>query len=398
MTGRSPLRILVCGTLLLLISLGSLQTLGLFMAPVSAELGWGRGVLSFAIALQSLIWGIATPLAGAVADKYGPGRVLAVGGVVYATGLALMGFAEAPIDATISIGVFIGLGMSMTMFPIVLSIVGRVTEPAKRTLYLGIASAGGSSGMFILVPMGQFFIDWQGWSMALIMLAGIAFVMTPLAAGLAIGPPGQDENPSGQTLWQAVKEAGVHKGFILLTAGYFVCGFQTRFIGTHFPALLQDVGIGAAIGATALAVIGVFNMIGTFTFGWAAVKWRSKYLLAWLYLGRSIAMTAFFLLPITETSTIVFSIVIGFFWLATVPLTGAIVSQIFGPTYVATLYGITFFGHQLGSFLGVWLGGFLFDLTGNYDAIWWCAVALGGIACLMHFPIDDKPVMRAATI
>jgi predicted MFS family arabinose efflux permease len=393
---RTPFLILVLGTLILLLSLGVRQTFGLFLTPISADLGWGREVFSLAVAVQSLFWGVATPFAGAIADRWGPGRVVAVGGAIYAVGLHLMAQATSPFDATFSIGFLTGVGMAATMFPIVLSVIGRTTPPHRRNLYLGIASAGGSSGMFVMVPMTQLFLDWYGWALALVVLAAVTALIVPLAAAVAIGPPRPEERRGGQSLGAAIREASGHSGFILASSAYFVCGFQTLFFSAHFPAMLQDMGLSAGLGATALAILGFFNMIGCFAWGAAGGRMRPKYLLAALYSARSVVMAAFVFVPVSETGVIVFCCLLGLVWLATVPLTTAVVAQIFGPAYVATLYGFSFFTHQLGSFLGIWLGGYLYDATGSYEAIWWVAVALGLVASLMHFPIDDRPIARVA--
>ena len=349
-----------------------------------------------AIAAHAIIWGIATPLVGALADKYGPGRVVSIGGVIYAGGLFMMSQASTPIDATIGIGLLAGVGMSATMFPIILSVISRVTAVNRRNLYLGIASAGGSAGMFVVIPIGQLFLDWYGWVTALMLIAVLTGLIVPLAASVAIGRPSADELGASQGLGQAIREAATHKGFLLVTGAYFVCGFQIQFIGAHFPAMINDFGFAPTTGATALTLVGLFNVFGCLAWGAASGRLRTKYLLAALYSIRSVVMTAFILLPVSETSVYIFAGVMGTLWLATVPLTSAVVTQIFGPTYVATLFGFSFLGHQLGSFLGIWLGGRLYDATGTYDAIWWTAIALGLIASLLHFPIDDRPVVRAA--
>ena len=395
-TWRTPFLVLVCATLVLLISLGMRQTHGLILAPLSDDLGWGREIFSFAVALQALIWGLATPVVGVITDKWGPGRVVAGGGILYATGVYLMSQASEPIDATISIGFLAGIGMAATMFPVLLSVVARVTPERKRTLYLAIASAGGSSGMFVTVPAAHLFVDTWGWAAALLMIAVVTALIVPLSVAVAIGPPRPEESPTGHTLGSAVREARTHHGFLLLCTAYFVCGFQTMFVSSHLPAMLQDFDVSTGMGALALTLIGLFNVIGCFVWGAAGGRFRAKYLLCWVYLVRSAAMTVFFLLPITSTSIVVFACVAGFAWLATVPLTAAVVVGIFGPTYVATLYGFAFFSHQIGAFLGIWLGGALYDSTGSYATVWWTAVVLGLIATLMHYPIDDKPVARLA--
>lgn len=389
---QTPLIVLVCGTLICLISLGARNTYGLLLGPVSSDLGWGREVFSLAMAMQAMVWGVATPFAGAIADKYGPGRVLAAGGIGFALGLYLMSVASAPWESMLSIGFLTGMAMAATTFPIVLAVVGRVAPEKHRSLYLGIASAGGSSGQLLVVPGAQWAIDAWGWPVMLVALAGLCALMTPLAAGLA---GGQNTGGAGtQSFSDAIAEASRHGGFLLLTAGYFVCGFQIQFISSHLPALLSDNGISAWWAATAIAVIGLANMAGCFLWGWLGGRYRSKYLLCVLYLARSIIMALFFALPITTASLIAFSIGIGIVWLATVPLTTNVVGRIFGLQYLATLFGFTFFSHQIGSFVGIWLGGIVYDATGSYAAIWWIAVALGLIAALVNYPIDDRPVAR----
>ena len=393
---RTPVLVLVCATLILLVSLGMRQTHGLMLAPLSDDLGWGREIFSFAVALQALVWGLATPAVGVIADRWGPGRVVAGGGVLYCAGVYLMSRADEPIDATLGIGFLAGVGMAATMFPVLLSAVARVTPERKRSLYLGIASAGGSSGMFVTVPAAHLFIDLWGWASAMAAIAAVTALIVPLAAAVAIGPPRPEESPSGQSLRAAIGEACGHRGFLLLTAAYFVCGFQTMFVSSHLPAMLRDFDVSDDMGAAALTLIGLFNVIGCFVLGGAGGRFRAKYLLCWVYLLRSAAMAAFFLLPVTGGSIVVFACVAGFAWLATVPLTASVVAGIFGPTYVATLYGFTFFSHQIGAFLGIWLGGVLYDSTGSYAAVWWTAVILGLIAALMHYPIDDRPTARLA--
>lgn len=393
---RTPVLILVCGTLILLLSLGARQTYGLLMAPVSADLGWGREIFSFAVAVQALVWGFAAPPLGALADRYGPGRVVAVSGLIYVVGLYMMSEARDPIDAHLSIGFLTGVGMAGTMFPIIMSVVARVTPANRRSLYLGIASAGGSSGMFFTVPAVQLAIDSWGWAAAILLIAGAVALIVPLAYAIAIGPPGKGGAPEAGGVGPAVREAGAHRGFLLLTAGYFVCGFQTMFVGAHLPAMLQDFSVSPRMGAVALTLIGLFNVIGCFVWGVAGGRWPAKYLLCALYLSRSLVMMVFFVVPITNTSVIVFAVVVGLLWLGTVPLTGTIVAQIFGPSYVATIYGMVYLNHQIGAFLGIWLGGVLYDSTGSYALVWWISVALGGVAALLHYPIDDRPIAREA--
>jgi len=393
----TPLVVLVCGTTILLLSFGLRQNLGLYMWPMSTDLGWGREALSFAIALQSLIWGIATPLMGFLADRFGPAKVVAAGGLLYSCGLYILSNASYPVDATIGIGVFTGFALSMTSFPIILSVIGRRYPPLKRSLILGIATAGGSSGQLFLVPLGHWLIDDVGWIQSLIFLAILSTLIVPLSVAMVGGNQRADDDYANQTFSDAMLEARTHSGYILLTTGYFVCGFQTMFISAHLPAYLTDLGQPSWTGATALTLIGGFNVIGCVLWGkWGDTK-SKKNLLALLYCLRAIVMIGFILMPITPTSLIIFSSLLGMLWLGTVPLTTGVVVQIFGTQYMATLVGFTFVSHQIGSFLGIWLGGVVYDLTGNYDYIFWGGAVLGLIAAIIHVPLDDKPLARIAS-
>ena len=393
----TPLVVLVCGTTILLLSFGLRQNLGLYMWPMSTDLGWGREALSFAIALQSLIWGIATPLMGFLADRFGPAKVVAAGGLLYSCGLYILSNASYPVDATIGIGVFTGFALSMTSFPVILSVIGRRYPPLKRSLILGIATAGGSSGQLFLVPLGHWLIDDIGWIQSLIFLAMLSALIVPLSVAMAGGNQRADDDYANQTFSDAMLEARTHSGYILLTTGYFVCGFQTMFISAHLPAYLTDLGQPSWTGATALTLIGGFNVIGCVLWGkWGDTK-SKKNLLALLYCLRAIVMIGFILMPVTPTSLIIFSTLLGMLWLGTVPLTTGVVVQIFGTQYMATLVGFTFVGHQIGSFLGIWLGGVVYDLTGNYDYIFWGGAILGLIAAIIHVPLDDKPLPRIAS-
>ncbi len=389
--------VLVCGTTILLLSFGLRQNLGLYMWPMSSDLGWGREALSFAIALQSLIWGIATPLTGFLADRFGPAKVVAAGGLLYSCGLYILSNASYPVDATIGIGVFTGFALSMTSFPIILSVIGRRYPPLKRSLILGIATAGGSSGQLFLVPLGHWLIDDVGWVQSLIFLAILSALIVPLSVAMVGGNRRADDDYANQTFSDAMFEARTHSGYILLTTGYFVCGFQTMFISAHLPAYLTDLGQPSWTGATALTLIGGFNVIGCVLWGkWGDTK-SKKNLLALLYCLRAIVMIGFILMPITPTSLIIFYSLLGMLWLGTVPLTTGVVVQIFGTQYMATLVGFTFVSHQIGSFLGIWLGGVVYDLTGNYDYIFWGGAILGFIAAIIHAPLDDKPLPRLAS-
>jgi MFS family permease len=393
---RTPIVVLVCGTIVLLLSFGIRTSFGLFLRPVIGEFGWGREVFAFAIALQILLWGVAQPFAGAIADKYGAGRVVAACGVLYALGIALMARAESPFGFTLGAGLLVGIGLSGTSFPIILAVIARSVAAHRRSLFLGLGAAGGSSGQLLMVPLGQAFIDGYGWIMALGLLAAVSLAMVPLAAALAGRSQLGARAEAAQSLGNAVREAGGHGGYWFLTAGFFVCGFHVFFIATHLPAFIVDKGLAAALGATALAVIGIGNIFGSYLSGVLGGRFSKKYLLSSLYLLRSVVLAVFVLAPVSDVSIIVFSAAMGVLWLGTVPLTSGLVAQIFGVRYMAMLFGFVFFSHQIGGFLGVWLGGVVFDATGSYDVIWWISVALGIAAALLHWPIDERPVARLA--
>ena len=391
-----PLLVLILGTVILCVSFGVRSSLGVYMKPISIDLGWAREVFAFAIALQSLIWGLSTPMMGYLADRFGPAKIVAIGAILYTIGLYVMSRATAPVDATIGIGMLTGFALSMTGFPIILSVIARRFPPEKRTLVMGIGSAGGSSGQLILVPFGQWLINEQGWVMSLVLLAAIAAVIVPLAASLAGGNERAADDHSQQNFGEAMKEAISHGGYRLLIFGYFVCGFQTMFIGAHLPAFLSDLGQSDWIGATALSLIGGFNIVGCILWGMAGDRRSKKLLLAALYSLRALVMLGFIMLPMTTFTVVVLSAAMGLLWLGTVPLTTGVVVQIFGTQYMATLVGFTFLGHQIGSFLGIWMGGYIFDATGSYDPIFWGGIILGLLATLAHFPLNDRPVARLA--
>ena len=391
-----PLLVLILGTVILCVSFGVRSSLGVYMKPISIDLGWAREVFAFAIALQSLIWGLSTPMMGYLADRFGPAKIVAIGAILYTIGLYVMSRATAPVDATIGIGMLTGFALSMTGFPIILSVIARRFPPEKRTLVMGIGSAGGSSGQLILVPFGQWLINEQGWVMSLVLLAAIAAVIVPLAASLAGGNERAADDHSQQNFGEAMKEAISHGGYRLLIFGYFVCGFQTMFIGAHLPAFLSDLGQSDWIGATALSLIGGFNIVGCILWGMAGDRRSKKLLLAALYSLRALVMLGFIMLPMTTFTVVILSAAMGLLWLGTVPLTTGVVVQIFGTQYMATLVGFTFLGHQIGSFLGIWMGGYIFDATGSYDPIFWGGIILGLLATLAHFPLNDRPVARLA--
>ena len=391
--------ILTAGSLILFLALGTRQSFGLYLAPMSAELGWGREVFSLAIALQNLMWGITQPFVGAIADRYGSGRVLVAGALFYAGGLVLMGTAQGQLTFHFGAGFVVGLALSAVSFSVVFGAVARVAPPERQGLALGIAGAAGSGGQLLMVLGNQALLDAEGWRMTLLIGALGALLILVLAVpmrGRAATGAAQATEPAAdrQRLAEALREAFAHRGYWLLVAGFFVCGFHVTFIATHLPAYITDLNMPAWLGGTALALIGGFNIIGSFACGALGDRYRKKYLLSLLYLARAGVIAAFVLIPPSQTSILLFAAGIGLLWLGTVPLTSGLVAQIFGLKHMGMLFGIVFLSHQVGAFLGVWLGGKLFDATGSYDVVWAIAIALGLVATLLHWPISDQPVVR----
>ncbi|HVS26788.1 MAG TPA: MFS transporter [Burkholderiales bacterium] len=391
---RTPAMVLICGGVILALSLGIRHSFGLFLAPMSMEFGWGRETFAFAIALQNLIWGAAQPFSGAIADRYGSGRVLVGGALLYVAGLMLMALSHSGLQLSASAGILIGLGLSGTSFTIVYGVIGRTFAPEKRSMALGIAGAAGSFGQFIMLPYGQTLISNFGWLASLLVLAATAVLMAPLASALAEKREPEHTGVPQQSISAALHEAATHKGFWLLCFGFFVCGFQVVFIGVHLPAFLIDQKFSPFVGTMALALIGLFNIVGTYMFGYLGGRYTKKYLLSGIYFLRGVAITIFISLPLTSASVYIFAAVIGILWLGTVPLTNGIVAQIFGVRYVSTLFGVVFLCHQIGSFLGVWLGGYLYDVTGSYRLVWLISIGLGVVAALANWPIDERQVER----
>lgn len=386
--------VLICGSLILTVLMGLRQSMGLFMKPMTIELQVGREVFALGLAVSNLLWGIAGPFAGMLADKYGTGRSVLIGGMLYVLGFFALSQAQ---DGTlIYVGnVLQGFAMAGAGFSIILGAVGRAAPVEKRSWALGIVSAGGSFGQFAFVPYADFFLRGFDWQFALVALAVTALAILPLARGVSgfAAPPAAR---GAQTAGQALKEAMGHSGFWLLTIGFFVCGFQVVFVAVHLPAYIADKGLEAWSAAYALALVGLFNIVGTYTAGVMGTKGVKKKLLAYIYLGRSAVFIVFLLVPVSEYSVIVFGAALGLFWLSTVPLTSGLVAQIFGTTWMSMLYGIVFLSHQLGSFMGAWLGGKFFDMYGNYDLVWGMCVALGFVAAALHWPIKDAPLPRLA--
>ena len=391
---RDPRLILLAGSTIALIAVGMRHSFGLFLTPITQDLqSIDRESFGFAIALQNLMWGLAQPFAGMVADRFGSARVIFAGGALYAAGLMWASASSTALGLTLGLGLLVGMGLSATTYAVVLGAVARRFPPERRTTALGIASLGGSIGIFLSVPVTLALIDIVHWSMAFVSLALVALtvcIMAPMLAGRA-----EAEGPE-QSLHAALKEALGHNGFVMLVLGFFVCGFQLAFIGTHLPAYLLDRQLQVWLGGAALATIGITNIVGTLACGAIGDRVSKKNALAVLYLVRAAVVAVFVLLPPSTLSTLFFAAIIGFTWLGTVPLTSAIVAQIFGPRYLATLVGIVFLMHQLGSFLGAWLGGLTFEQTGSYDLIWWTVVLLGVVAALLHWPIDERPITAEA--
>lgn len=391
---RTPILVIVVGCLIALLNFGVRSGFGLFLEPISLAHGWGREVFAFAIAIQTVLWGFGQPFAGAIADRYGSGRVLAGGAVLYAAGVALTAYSTTPLMLDVTMGVLVGLGLAGTSFTVALAAIARMVPPEKRSWALGIGTAAGSMGQFLMVPLGQAFIAAYGWAFALILLGLFALAIVPLATVLA-GKAPEGTGPQ-QSLGEALKEAGGQRSYWLLIFGFFVCGFHVSFIQTHLPAYIVDRGLDPQTGAWALALVGLANVIGSYTAGVLGGKRSKKYLLSFIYGARAVVITVFVLLPMTEISVLVFAFAMGLLWLSTVPLTSGLIAQIFGPRYMATLFGIVFFSHQVGGFLGVWLGGRLFDITGSYDLVWWISMGLGVFAAIVHWPIDERPLARLA--
>ena len=390
---RTPAIILACGCAVLVISMGLRATPGIFLKPMTQANGWSREVFSFAIALQNLMWGLASPFFGAVADRYGAGRTVVTGAILYVLGLSWMAFSQTAADLTMSAGIVVALGISGTATGVVMSVMARAVGPQKRSLALGLGGAFASMGQFVMLPLAQAWIDAWDWHVSLLLHAAMAALIVPLAAGLA--GKAADTGPQ-RSMSEALAEAGRDRTFHLLFWGYFVCGFQVVFIAVHFPSFLMDKGFPAHLGVHAIALVGLFNIFGSFLAGWLGGRYTKKYLLSGIYLSRSIVITTFLLLPITTASVYVFSAFIGFLWLSTVPLTNGLVAHRYGLRYMAMLSGMVFLGHQIGAFLGVWLGGLIYDGTGAYDMAWNIAIALGIFAALVHLPIREAPLAETA--
>jgi len=391
----SMTQVLLCGAAIVTLSMGIRHGFGLWLQPVTQSQGWSRETFAFAIAIQNLVWGFSGIFAGMVADRFGAFKVIVGGAVLYALGLLGMAHASTPFLFSATAGVLIGMAQAGTTYAVIYGVIGRNIAADKRSWAMGIAAAAGSFGQFLMVPTEGFLISSLGWKEALMMLGLASLLMVPLAAGLREpGFAGHAANRREQSIFQALTEAFRYPSFQLLMAGYFVCGFQVVFIGVHMPSYLRDKGLSPQVASYSLALIGLFNVFGTYAAGVLGQRLQKKNILAFIYLARAIAISLFLLLPLSPASVYVFSSVMGLLWLSTVPPTNATVAQIFGVAHLSMLSGFVFFSHQIGSFMGVWLGGYLYDRTGSYNLVWYIAIALGILAALVNLPIKEASIKR----
>jgi MFS family permease len=394
---QTPVVILVCGCLIAMLNFGPRSAVGQFLNPMSVDLHWGRDVFSFAIAIQNILWGAAQPFAGALADKFGAIRVLSVGAILYASGLILMAYSTSPGLLDLSAGVLVGLGLAGSSFSLVIGAFGKLMPERWRMLSFGAGTAAGSFGQFLFSPLAAGITKGAGWQTALIVFGGLVLMVLPLSFALATrGNAAKVAGVQQQSAKQALTEAFGHRSYALLVLGFFTCGFQLAFITLHLPAYLIDRGLTATDGAWTIAVIGLFNIVGSILAGWFSSRVPKRYILSFIYLVRALAIVAFITLPASATSAIVFGAVMGLGWLSTVPPTNGLVAVMFGTRWLTMLAGAAFFSHQVGGFLGVWLGGEVYTRTGSYNAVWWLAVLFGLLSAVINLPIVEKPVARLA--
>ena len=392
----SMARVLICGAAIVTLSMGIRHGFGLWLQPITQAQGWTRETFAFAIAIQNLSWGVFGIFAGMVADRFGAFKVIVVGALLYALGLVGMALSPTGFLFTLTAGVLIGAAQAGTTYAIIYGVIGRNLPADKRSWAMGVAAAAGSFGQFLMVPIEGFLISSIGWQQALLILGGAVLLIAPLAIGLREAGFGAGQAAAReQSIFEALKEAFKYPSFQLLMAGYFVCGFQVVFIGVHMPSYLKDKGLSPQVAGYALALIGLFNVFGTYTAGVLGQRMAKKNILAFIYFARAVVITVFIAAPISPTSVYIFASVMGFLWLSTVPPTNAAVAQIFGVAHLSMLSGFVFFSHQIGSFLGVWLGGVLYDRTGSYDVVWYITIALGVFAGLINLPVRESPILRA---
>src|SRR3954453_15080127 len=396
---RTPLVIILCGCFISLLGFGPRSAFGFFLTPMSQANGWGRDVCALAFALQNLLWGIGQPFAGAVADRFGMVRALSVGAIMYAAGLTLMAYTTSPLTLQGTAGVLVGFGLAGCSFNLVISAFGKLLPDRYRMIAIGAGTAAGSFGQFLFAPFGVALIENVGWQHALLTFSGLLLLIVPMALALATAPntsgkPGSTP-AQNQPLMSALAEAFGHRSYVLLVFGFFTCGFQLAFITLHLPSYLIDRGLSAQIGGWALATIGLFNIIGSISVGWLATRYPRPYFLGINFFLRAVFISGVVLLPASPVATLLFAAGMGLMWLSTVPPTSGLVSLMFGTRCLATLYGFAFFSHQVGGFLGAWMGGLLYERTGSYDIVWWLAVAFGLLSAVINLPIEEKPVLRA---
>lgn len=395
---RLPIVIALCGCAISVLTFGPRSSLGFFLTPLSQANGWGRDVFALSLALQNLIWGLGQPFAGAIADKYGAPRVLSAGVILYALGLYLTASATTPMMAHLSAGVLIGLGLSGSAVPMVIGALGKILPESWRYIAFGAVTAAGSFGQFLFSPVAVYMMGEYGWQQTLVVFSGLLLLVIPLSMML-IAPRKPAGAPSSapvppQSLKNALSEAFGHRSYVLLVLGFFTCGFQLAFVTVHLPSYLIDRGLSAEVGGWTLAIIGLFNIVGSLGSGWLATFLPKRYILSFIYFGRAVSIAVFILLPTSPAATLIFGAVTGILWLSTVPPTSGLVAVMFGTRWLTMLFGFAFFSHQVGGFLGVWLGGVLFEQTGSYDIVWWLSVLFGVLSALVNLPIVEKPVQR----
>lgn len=395
---RTPVLIVGFGCLIGLMSFGPRSTLGFFLTPLSTANHWGRDVFAFALALQNLLWGIGQPLAGIIADRFGTARVLCAGALMYAAGLALMAHASSAPVLDVSAGVLIGFGLSGCSVMVLLAAFGKLLPREWRSRAFGFGTAASSFGQFLYSPVAVALMDAVGWQQTLTIFAVSLLLVLPLSTALATPTAEGSKEAAPQSLQQAVREAFAHRSYVLLVLGFFTCGFQLAFITVHMPAYLVDRGLSAQVGGWTLATIGLFNIVGSITSGWLGDRMPKRYLLSFIYFIRAAAILAFISFPVTAVTCIAFGAVMGLMWLSTVPPTNGIIALMFGTRWLATLAGFAFFSHQVGGFLGVLLGGIVFDRIGSYNPVWWLAILFGVLSAIINMPIVEKPVARMAAV
>ncbi|MFN9474064.1 MFS transporter [Acidovorax sp.] len=395
----SMFQVLACGAAIVTLSMGTRHGFGLWLQPITQEMGWTRQTFALAIAIQNLSWGLIGIFAGMAADRFGAFRVLLAGAALYAAGLAGMALSPTPLLFALTTGVLIGAAQAGTTYAVIYGVLGRQIAPEKRSWAMGVAAAAGSFGQFLMVPLEGWLIASFGWQQALLTLSLAVLLIVPLAFGLREpGFKGTAPVKRDQTIAQALLEAFRYPSFTLLMAGYFVCGFQVVFIGVHMPSYLKDHGLSPQVASYALALIGLFNVFGTYIAGTLGQRLQKRYILAFIYFARAIAIAVFLVVPLSPASVYIFSAVMGTLWLSTIPPTNATIAQIFGVQHLSMLGGFVFFSHQIGSFLGVWLGGYLYDATGSYDIVWYISIALGVFAALVNLPVKESPIQRRAPV